>query len=69
MTPSCHCEADFVSRSNLGGEAMRLLRFVRNDTRKVLGMASGWPREIDACAGIIELARRFIQAAVFSLSW
>jgi hypothetical protein len=31
-------------------------------------MASGQPLDIDACAGIIELARRFILAAVFSLS-
>jgi hypothetical protein len=31
-------------------------------------MASGQPLDIDACVGIIELARRFTLAAVFSLS-
>ena len=53
---------------------MRLPRFARNykksaqnDNRKVFRMASGQPLEIDACADIIELARRFILAAVFSL--
>jgi hypothetical protein len=44
----------------------------RKVLRMTTGRCSGWqvgqPLEIDACVGIIELAKKFTLAAVFSLS-